>query len=69
VEMRNWLASADQPPFSGWSASEHLWGVNAKLRQIAELEAATGSSQQVQVSGPIPLMTNPIPRPNTNPKQ
>ncbi len=39
TEMRNWLTSADQPPFTGWSTSEHLWGIDAKQREIAKLEA------------------------------
>ncbi len=45
AEMRTWLASADQPPFAGWSASEHLWGINAKQRQIAELAGNISKAQ------------------------
>jgi hypothetical protein len=45
AEMRSWLNSADQPPFTGWSAAEHLWGINAMQRHIAKLEAAASEVQ------------------------
>jgi hypothetical protein len=40
AELRAWLASADQPPFAGWPASERVRGINARQRLIAKLEAA-----------------------------
>ncbi|MDO8545641.1 MAG: hypothetical protein Q7S40_34795 [Opitutaceae bacterium] len=48
--MRTWLDSADAAPFEKWSASERLWGIQAKLRRIEELTASK-AADAVRTSG------------------
>lgn len=50
AQMRNWLTSADQPPFTGWYDAEHIWGINSKLHRIKELEASAAKSQTTKAS-------------------
>jgi hypothetical protein len=37
ANARSWLTSADEPPFTGWSAPETLWGINVMRAKIAQL--------------------------------
>ncbi len=37
AHARSWLTSADEPPFTGWSAPETLWGINVMRSKITQL--------------------------------